>query len=559
MQFYSADDGETETAWRRTMDEKEKRQLLEELTGKREKTKYEKDPEKLIRLLKNENAFVCTSREVRTIATFYYSIFSGGAEKVLVLLANMWIDMGYRVIVMTETEPTPDDYKLDSRITRIVIPPYNRRGKSYRERAGAIEKAILDYHIDTMVYHAWEDRELLAWDMLFCKLYDVRFIIYTHSVFAKLMLSADRKILQLHEIYSLVDAVITLSDVDLKYWSSANQNVFRTVNPVDVKTGAEAHSKKNKNIIVWIGRFSTEKRPEEAIEIIRQVVYEIPDVKLYMLGEVPELQLCGFKQMIEQYNLLDNIIITGYLGDLSRYLSQASLLLSTSVYEGFPLSVLEGLAYGLPCVMYELPYLSVVDENEAVISVAQMDAGEAAKQITALLKDEGRRQYLSSRAKMYAERFIDFDQKSQWNEVFASLHRPEKKRKRDTESLMISTLLQFYIAGIEKRFECQNEIELKKIIPNMLHKKIAYFGTGIRCRRYMKEHPEIEICFCIDNDINKRNEKIGGVSILYFGDVETWDNLFIIITPVDAAAICRQLACIGLEYGRDFACGKDIF
>src|SRR5690606_33452322 len=50
-----------------------------------------------------------------------HSLRGGGAERVAVDLAAYWLDRGYRVALVTQTDESGDAYETDPRVKRIVM------------------------------------------------------------------------------------------------------------------------------------------------------------------------------------------------------------------------------------------------------------------------------------------------------------------------------------------------------------------------------------------------------------------------------------------------------
>lgn len=106
----------------------------------------------------------------------------------------------------------------------------------------------------------------------------------------------------------------------------------------------------------------------------------------------------------------------------------------------------------------------------------------------------------------------------------------------------------------------QDQIDKNKLMLQSIGaRKLVLWGTGIRCKRYLSQFPDVRINFCIDNDISKRGQSVCGIPISYVEDVENWDDIFVIITPADGKEIGIQLEEMGLEYKKDFAFGSDFY
>lgn len=100
------------------------------------------------------------------------------------------------------------------------------------------------------------------------------------------------------------------------------------------------HSSKN---ILWIGRFEKEKDPLRAIDVLKEVLKVIPDVRLTMLGSG------SYGQRVSDSAAHLPVQIPGW-GDPVSYLDTADVVLSTSPEESWGASIVEALAAGVPVV-----------------------------------------------------------------------------------------------------------------------------------------------------------------------------------------------------------------
>ena len=402
-------------------------------------------------------------RKVKTIATYYHSICNGGLQRVLCSLCALWVQMGYRVIVLTDQPPEKDDYDLPPGVKRIVIPNYTEMNQeTYALRAEALHQIILENHIDAVVYHAWI-LNLMLWDELVMKMAGAAFIAHCHNIFSLLLYSGWDRYGVIVAPYISADAVVTLSDVDAHFWRHINGNVFTTINPFTGNIHEwKPSSLKNHNIL-FIGRISSEKRPEEAIKIIEKVRAGVPDAKLHIVGASKQPgYMERFRKIIIHNDLQDHVILHGFHKDVRKFYRSASVFLSTSAYEGYLLTLQESMMAGLPAVIYELPYLTLVRDNPGVISVKQMDSDAAANAIIALFQDDERRIQMGKANRERIRELEGFDFKGLWARVFDSLTQP-RKTVPDTERIMMETMLSHLDAGLTKVKTAGEKAALEKI------------------------------------------------------------------------------------------------
>lgn len=98
-------------------------------------------------------------------------------------------------------------------------------------------------------------------------------------------------------------------------------------------------------LVAWVGRLEPLKRPEDALEVARAVRKTMPEAIFAMAGS-GSLERSLAASVADD----DAIRVLGQVEDLPAFLNAADVLLSTSGYEGFGLSVAEAMACGLPVV-----------------------------------------------------------------------------------------------------------------------------------------------------------------------------------------------------------------
>ena len=104
-----------------------------------------------------ENDKFCHNTSVRTIGVYYFRMRNGGIERVLSILLPMLLELGYKVILLTEEAATTEDYPIPETIERVLLPRVaDCKAKNYHKRATAWEAILTSYEIDTVLYEAWD-------------------------------------------------------------------------------------------------------------------------------------------------------------------------------------------------------------------------------------------------------------------------------------------------------------------------------------------------------------------------------------------------------------------
>lgn len=395
-----------------------------------------------------------TCENPRVVGMYYHRQNVGGVEEVMKMLEPVWVSMGYRVVVITDVQGPEDHVDLPQGVTHRVVPNLGT-GNPYmvKTRTKAFTDIVREEGIDLLVDHAW-NTALLQWDMLSLKSVGVPVVVHCHNIFSQRLLAGGSYFGKMPYVMGYADGVVCLSEADVAFWGKFNPNVQLVWNPVnwDTPLACRGSEDREPRSILWIARFSNEKRPWDALGILAKVRESMPDVKLYMLGksDTGDMEV-SLEQYAEQLDVTDSVEFCGYLDDISDYLKRGAVFLSTSEHEGFGLSIIESLGAGVPVVMYDMPYLALVQDNDGIISVRQEDQAAAASAITELLTDGDAYSHASEGALAYTDKVRDYDYVAAWTRIFSSLAQPRPDNGlSEADKTMWGTLLRHYSVGAEK-------------------------------------------------------------------------------------------------------------
>ncbi len=388
-------------------------------------------------------------RKVKTIGLFYYRTYNGGLERVAAHLANMWVSMGYRVVFYMDYPVTQDTYFLDPKVKTVLLPDsFSPSSKEHIHRFEKFSKCLQEDGVDVLVHHAWLS-ECLLWDILAAKVQGIPVIMHTHGVFSSLFKSDSeyyhRQFFQLQHIYHLVDAVITLSNADKAYWKNFAGTVYTMHNPCSMQL-PEAPVKRIPHSILCVGRISLQKNMIHAVEILSLVRKQVKDATLIIVGKADTCDAeykARLVSRVKELELEDAVTFAGFQTDVAKFYMASDVYLCTSSYEGFPISIAESKIAGLPCVMFDMPYLTFAEQNKGVIIVPQNDNTAAANALISLLQNPDELQHLAKEAKESASILDNAALQPAWRDVFSAFEKelPMWKPGNTPESVMMQTMM----------------------------------------------------------------------------------------------------------------------
>ncbi len=425
-----------------------------------------RDQGRVARLLGSSASLARSPRPIRVVGTFYHRFANGGVQRNLSHLIRLWRDLGFKVVLFTDAAPSPDDYDLPDGVERVVLPAPPSDPKAdfdYAERSRALQSAIEAHGVDVMVYHAWVSN-ILVWDLITCRAAGAAFIVHCHSVFAQPMRNTRAYFADMPYVYQLCDAIVTLSEVDRRFWGTFNGNTIATANPLTFDPARIETAPLDGDNVLWLGRMSDEKRPHDALRIFAKVLDECPKARFVMVGDCPDEEyMAGLDELIDELRIRDAVEMAGFHKDVLPFYQRASIVLMTSEFEGFPLTLAECQTAGVPCVMFDLPYLTMVKAGKGIVTVEHGDNDAAADAIVKLLADPTHRRAMGQAARENVEEVARFDFAGTWRGVFDLVAQGPATHPRIDEStrIMWETLFEHYRVGAKRRSKETRELQKK--------------------------------------------------------------------------------------------------
>ena len=379
----------------------------------------------------------------------YYSL--GGVEMVTNVLASRFLDNGCRVSIVSFIEPSNEILcRKDSRIIYYLLSGFNTSKKNIDQLRNILIEEKIDIVINQWglpyvpIYVLKKASKGLSLKIFSVhhnspktngRLKDIEIAMSeTNNKFCALILCM-KKVLTYYVtsysmwyVYQKSDKYILLSDSYIREFLSFTRVKKATklvviTNPITIPYIEEYEkilSYKRKEII-YVGRIDyNQKRVYRVIEVWKLLEKKYPDWKLIIIGDGEE------KSKLEEQSFqlgLKRIVFEGFKNQLEYY-KYASLLILTSEYEGFPLVIPEGMAWGVvPCVYgsYSAVYDIVKDDVNGIIIEPQKDEFDAenmAERMSLLMCDNVRLKLMAKAAKQMSNQYSLDVVSDSWYKLF---------------------------------------------------------------------------------------------------------------------------------------------
>jgi glycosyltransferase involved in cell wall biosynthesis len=314
----------------------------------------------------------------------------GGTERVAIRLANQWARIGRTVRIFCGCQAGPLRQMVGPGITVEVADPGLPRGPLSRIRLGLALKAAAhrfqpdavfgpgNFHLLPLAVFAWRNRSDAA---IFCKI-------------SNPLDRADRSGLSgwirhrvLKALTSRIDGLVAMSPA-LRAEAEAligPDRVAARWEPIfDTGPRHQPETTRDPTLIVAAGRLEPQKNFALAIQAMAHLV-RWTDARLVILGDGSER--AQLERQIDRLGLHERVKLLGHVPHIEPWLSKASCFLMTSRYEGYPASLVEALANGLPVIVTPCsPALSEIMPRAGLGAVVTPDAGAIACALQGMMR-----------------------------------------------------------------------------------------------------------------------------------------------------------------------------
>jgi glycosyltransferase involved in cell wall biosynthesis len=163
-------------------------------------------------------------------------------------------------------------------------------------------------------------------------------------------------------------------------------------------------------VLVCAARLVEEKGLDILIRAVSKVVRQGVPCKCIILGDGPLKVTLQKKVGFE--GLWDHVLFKGFQPDMRPYLQAASAFILTSHLEGLPISILEAMACGLPCIVTNVGgNAEAVKDQVTGLVIQPSSADAAADAILYLANNPDRRAEMSGKAREVASQSFDIEKK----------------------------------------------------------------------------------------------------------------------------------------------------
>ncbi|WP_199456958.1 MULTISPECIES: glycosyltransferase family 4 protein [unclassified Marinobacter] len=151
-----------------------------------------------------------------------------------------------------------------------------------------------------------------------------------------------------------------------------------------------------------IGNLQKFKGHDDLIDAINIVRITNPDILLHIIGDdfFGESRKLILRKRVEQDGLQDFVFFHGHIDNIWDYLNDLDLVVCASHQEGFPVSILEAMAFAKPIISTNVNGIpEAIVDGESGLLVKPSSADELAAKINLLISNRKLRHYFAVKAR----------------------------------------------------------------------------------------------------------------------------------------------------------------
>lgn len=358
-----------------------------------------------------------------------HSLGSGGAERVISIIANYWSARGWQITLLTFVDETKVPfYQLNPQVKYLPLGIAKNSANTLEaisnnwELVQKLRKAIVETNPDVAIS--------------FMSITNVTTLLATRGLNIPVIVSQRNdpsqfpksKIwLRLRNLsYRFADRIVVQTGRAFDYFRPQLEDKMTIIpNPVILQTASDSLSQeaRTQTSIVAMGRLESQKGFDILLDAFAQLKDNYPEWNLTILGEGSLRQ-----ELVSQrarLGLKDRVHLPGRVKDPAKLLRQADMFVMSSRFEGFPNALCEAMACGLPVISTDCPSgpREIIRDGIDGILVTNQDTSQLRDAMESLMLDASKRQTLGKKALEIADRFNLESIMYKWEKAIASLNK----------------------------------------------------------------------------------------------------------------------------------------
>lgn len=347
---------------------------------------------------------------------------SGGTERVLSLIANNLVHHGYSIEIACIQRGDNPYFEIDNDI--IIHSLYKTSGRVLFRLPFLIFKLrnlIKKNKYDIVITVETMGVFISIPSLLGLK---TRHICWEHFNFNNDNGVKNRKLAR-HLAAKHCNDIVTLTERDKEFWingTNLQANITAIPNPLTFPIQNTHKYPINSKILLAIGRPIHTKGYDRLLTIWKEIHYTIPEWKLEIVG-LNEEERNKLTKICIQLDISMSVNLVPPTKNISSFYEKAAIYCLTSRYEGFPMVLLETLAFGVPVISFDCDTgpAEILDDTDSIL-IKNDDSKKFSEELLKMIQSPDLRLKISKQAQKKSEKYAINHITQQWLNLIDKKH-----------------------------------------------------------------------------------------------------------------------------------------
>lgn len=329
------------------------------------------------------------------------SLAAGGAERVLVLLANHFHEQGHVVSIITFNDG--DVWKPNEAINRVRLHDGRIKNQMIRSTYVLLKHYYIKSNLPDVLISFMTRTNLIG--ILTARLYGIKVIASEHTNHV-IVLDFIEKFTR-NYMYRFANALTCLTYYDEPYYKKKKCNVYVMPNPSTYEIYKE-NLRDREKIILTVGALDRYhyKGFDNLIIMIAPLLKKHTDWKLKFVGG-GTLGLEVLKNLTKLHDIEHQVIFEGFSDEVYKIMRNSEIYVLPSQFEGLPMVLIEAMSQGMTCISFDCVSgpSDIITHNVNGILIENQNFDKLLDGLTMLIENPEKRIELSKNAINALDRF----------------------------------------------------------------------------------------------------------------------------------------------------------
>lgn len=350
--------------------------------------------------------------------------FTGGLERVLSIVANE-LSKYYEINIISLydlSKKCPYKYNNNVRIDIIM----NKNKKNYfldfNQSIKKVKNNVKHNKYDFLIYLG---ENLFPFAYQACKNTNTKCIYWMHNpAWFYNYPFIEKRLRKLAVKKSDFTITLTKESQDELIRKYNINNIINIANPVDDILVKKINYNNQSKKIISVGRISKQKNFLKLVEVAKLVFASCPEWSWDIYGTGNEKLKKEILDRIKNYELENHVFLKGVCNNIYDIYKEYSFQVMTSLYEGFPMVLIEGMSCGLPLISFDIKTgpKEIIENGVNGFLINNQDEKMMAEKIIYLINNLEARQKMSKYNEQLRLKYSTYEIGKKWKDFFDLLN-----------------------------------------------------------------------------------------------------------------------------------------